>query len=605
VSNLATFFPQLDAVSQIREPVFRVEVNGQWRSGLRPVQYEQKAGDVPRVLLALDVGQAVCGGPRWLPESALEAIQPNDLVTVDLVRGSALLWRGLDSVRLFEGAIDGPAFAYSSTAEEAQFRAVDRSQALLAQAVGGQYVLGSGSPPVWLSGLDLTFNPDGRPNMSAQDVASSGGRARRVFSAVGDTGAELWTAASAANYLVSFYAAASWLALPSAGELTRLFGDRVLENVRVEGQTVLKALEHLSRRIGLRVTVALSPRPDGGLTRTLIFVGRGLGRQISLYHQMPGETFTLARTAMEKAEVEITWSEALARLELAGDVRLYESTFDLVPGWLATLEGQPREAYRRSDNSGLAANADVFRKWVLNEAGDYSAAPYSRGPAHDFLALFAQDDGLQRRRRLLPTVSTDEFGESHGVVVEISYDSGTTFRRYSGAVRVLRDECGVYLSSDELPAELFYAADRGWLRVRATAAVESDDRLRVTVERPGLEPDQRGRRLVLDVSSDYRWRKVDSGSLFHGGPSAEVDDTARLSSLAADLWEAQRRAPTPSHIGLPFFSVSYRVGDTVDAIRYRWAWLKRTSGGIETDPLVDVVRQTFGPEGWRTELVLE
>jgi hypothetical protein len=588
----------------MRGPVFRVEVAGHWQPDLRLVACEQRAGGVPRVHLALDVGQSPRGGPRRLPESALLAIGPTDLVTIDLVRGGSLVWRGGGSVRLFEGYVDGPTFSYSAEAETAEFWAVDRGESLLAQPVSGQYVERQGGDPLWLSGLDLTFNPDGLATMSAAPCTPGGGRARRVFTAPGGEQAQAWTAAEAANYLIATYASAEWLLLPALAELRRLFGTEVLENVRVEGRTVLAALEQLGRRAGLRATVALTQNASGLLVRSLVFVARGLGRTVSLYHQMPGETFAPTLTTMESCAVEVSWSESPALLELAGDVKLYEATFDLVPGWNPALQGQDRQAYRRGDNPGFADVADVYRKWVLNEAGDYTGEPYNAGPAFDFSDIFGHADYLVRRRRLLPTVSCNAAGESYGVYVELSYDDGETYARYVGPVAVLRDECGVYLASDQLPPALFHAADRDHLKLRVTATVESDARLGVVVQRPGAASDQRGRRLWLDVSKDFRFRTVHSSSIFHGGPSREVDDSEQLIDFAASLWQADHWAPTPGRAGLPFFSLAYQVGDRVDGVRYRSARLKRSQGGVETDPMIEAVRQTFTTEGWRTELVL-
>lgn len=604
MSNLAAFVPDLGPAPPVREPVFRVEVGGHWRPYLRPEAFEQRAGDVPRARLAMDIGQSVLGGGRQLVESSLRAIGPTDLVTVDLVRGGALALRGSDTVRLFEGYVDGPTFIYGPHGEAAGFAAADRSESLLGRRVHGQYVEGDGDP-LWLSGTDLVFNPEGEANMTAAPYEPLGGRSRRLFAAPGGPDAQPWTADQAANYLLAFYASASWLGLPTAAELTCVFGDEPVENVRLEGLTVLEALERLGRRAGLRATVALSRNAAGELTRALVFVRRGLGRCISLYHQMPGETFTLAKTAMERAEVEIDWAEAPASLALAGDVKLYESTFDLVPGWNPADEGLEREMYRRSGNPSFASVADVYRKWVLNEAGDYTGEPWNAGPARDLSGVFGHGEYLQRRRRFLPAVSTDDTGESLGVYVEVSYDGGESYARFRGAVRVLRDECGVYLAGDQLPPELFHAADRSDLAVRVTATVESDSRLGVLIERPGLDDDHRGARLWRDVSADFHCRTVCAASNLHGGPSRAVDDGDRLIALAADLWQAARHAPAPCRAGLPFFSVSYRVGDAVDGVRYRYARLKRSADGIETDPFVEAVRQTWTPEaGWRTELEL-
>jgi len=604
VSNLAVFFPTEPSVPVVREPVFRVEVDGHWRHSLRPTVYEQRAGAVPQLDLELDVGREPGSALRWLPESAMRAIGPDELVTVDLVRGTTLGWRSGGTVRLFEGYIDGPEFGYDAQGERTGFRAVDRSHALLSQRVGGQYVPVEGEPPEWLSGLDLVFNPGGEANMSEADETPGGERPRRLFVAPGSETAEPWTAAEAANYLLGFYASAPWLSLPKRGEITQLFGQEVLEDLRLEGRSVLEALEHLARRIGLRATVALSRDASGKLTRALVFVGRGLGRRVSLYHQMPDQAYARTRTFMERLDAKIAWSEALARVELVGDAKLYESTFELQPGWDPEKENEDPTAYHRSGNPNFAPVANVFRKWVLNEAGDYNDQPWELDGPYDFNTLFEQEAYLPRRRRFLPTISTDGMGESYGVYVELSYDDGDTWTRYQGPVRVLRDECGIHLAGDRLPAALYRAAKHDEYRCRVTATVESDSRLRALAEREDLADDHRGRRQWVDVSSDFHYRVVDAASIFALGPSRAVDDTERLQGLADDLFDAGRHAPVPAQIILPTFSTSYRVGDAIDGVRYRYAWLKREAAGLQTDPLVEAVRQSFTSQGWRTELTL-
>ncbi|MBN2583388.1 MAG: hypothetical protein JXL80_09985 [Planctomycetes bacterium] len=604
MSNKAVFFASESRVPVVSEPVFRIMVDGHWRAALRPVRYEQRVGDVPRLVLELDVGRALDESERWLPESVLWAAGPEQLVTVDLMRGTTLGWRGGGTVRLFEGYVDGPEFGYDARAERTSLVAVDRSHSLLASRVGGQYVNIEDEDATCLSGLDLVFNPDGRPNMSSEDDTPADERPRRLFVAPDSETAETWSAAEAANYLLAFYGAADWLDLPTRGELSDLLGDEPIENVRLEGRSLLEALEILGRRRGLRVTVALSQDASEQLTRTLVFVGRGLGRRVSLYHQMPEETYDRQRTFLERLDARIAWSESLARIELVGDVEVFESTFELLPGWDPAMEDEDPTAYRRSSNASFNGVTDVFRKWVLNEAGDYNDEPYELDGPYDFSGMFGTTAYLPRRRRLLPSISTDALGQSRGVHVELSYDDGETWLRYEGPVRVLRDECGIYLAGDGLAPALYRAAKTDQLRCRVTAAVESDSRLQVVAERDGLQDEHRGRRRWVDVSSDYHRRVVCSSSIFAGGSSRAVDDTEALQALADELFEADRYAPVSAKVTLPTFSTSYRVGDAVDGIRYRYAWLKRDADGIESDPYVESVAQRFTDEGWRTELTL-
>ena len=201
---MGVYFPRREEVDRVVPPLVRVTVNGRWRTGLRVVRVEQRVGGAPRVRLELDVGRSARGGPQWLPEAALLAIKPDDLVRVEIVRGGRADWRGLSALVLVEGMIEGPAFNYDAADEGAGFDVLDRSAMILDQHVSGQrHLLGTQVVP--LKGLELTFNMNGRGNRLAEAVSIEG-RPRYVFTAA-DSGdaddAEYWTAAQAAEYLVN------------------------------------------------------------------------------------------------------------------------------------------------------------------------------------------------------------------------------------------------------------------------------------------------------------------------------------------------------------------------------------------------------------------
>ena len=202
VTNLAIHFPPLATVPAAAQPLFRVTVGGRWRPDLYPVAYEQHLGSAPRVRLAMTTGQAVGGTVRRLPEMALRAVAPDELVRVDLLRGGSLASRGCGPLGLFEGYIDGPAFSYGPAAEEAGFWAVDRSAALLScrverPAPGGlRRRRGTARGP----------GPDVQPRRPSEHVGPGRPRARRA----GPGGssrppaaaeAQPWTTDQAANYL--------------------------------------------------------------------------------------------------------------------------------------------------------------------------------------------------------------------------------------------------------------------------------------------------------------------------------------------------------------------------------------------------------------------
>jgi len=140
------------------------------------------------------------------------------------------------------------------------------------------------------------------------------------------------------------------------------------------------------------------------------------------------------------------------------------------------LEGGPQGFYSPSTNVDFAAVRDVYRRWCLNEAGDYSDPPYNGGEPFDCTRIFGRAEYVQRRRRF-ENALTIHNGQSIGRHLEVSYDNGATWQAYGESFDVLDDECGVWLSSDQLPAELWSVVAAGTLKFRITAAVQSDTRL--------------------------------------------------------------------------------------------------------------------------------
>lgn len=71
-----------------------------------------------------------------------------------------------------------------------------------------------------------------------------------------------------------------------------------------------------------------------------------------------------------------------------GDFKIYEATFDLIKAWDPGLEQDNYESFSPSTNPNFCQVKDVYRKWCLNEAGQYSNSPYNQGDAFDFSQIF-------------------------------------------------------------------------------------------------------------------------------------------------------------------------------------------------------------------------
>jgi hypothetical protein len=153
--------------------------------------------------------------------------------------------------------------------------------------------------------------------------------------------------------------------------------------------------------------------------------------------------------------------------------QVVESTFELVPGWEPAKEGMSAGEYGQSTSSDFDTVANVHRLWVLNEDGAFSAAPFNRGPAFDLTALFQEGRAISPQPlQFGSTLTQDDAGRSLGVVVEVSTDSGSTWRRHGGSMRVLTSRAAIYFNDDVLPAGYL-----GSMRVRVTATLQSPEPL--------------------------------------------------------------------------------------------------------------------------------
>jgi hypothetical protein len=221
-----------------------------------------------------------------------------------------------------------------------------------------------------------------------------------------------------------------------------------------------------------------------------------------------------------------------------GDVRRYEITTELVPGWkpdanvdvpadvdaavdASTAHGEnldPDDTWcQKYHTSGALFHnyADVGRRWVLNETGRYLASLYARSSGHfassaytpwepsscsitdtriaddmstDTVAV-ASGEWSRLPRPLKECFSADSSGRSYGVVVEASFDGGINWERI--ACKVLSTEAGVYIEADDLSRmKTVYEDGTTWwealcndnARVRVTGVIEGDATISANIE---------------------------------------------------------------------------------------------------------------------------
>jgi hypothetical protein len=536
-------------------------------------------------------------------EDLAALIQPGETVTARLLRGGVLPGASRWDLVLFEGRIGRIEMSLGTEGEALHFQAEDLAAEVLRRRIGGQRIRTAGDSADLVSGLALVFNPDGQPNASPDLYDPGSGDPHTIFAAVPLAGAVAWTLDEAVAYLLAEYGGSDIAGVPSPGEIRSAVGPLVIRDVRLEGRTLGEALEALLELAGCVLTVSAEPQ-ESGVSRMLEILAPGRAPAAWLAHQAVGDRFRPAATSFSDLQVAMHFEDTPRRYVARGDRKVYESTFDLVAAWDDSLATYDPDDFSPSLNPNFDGVRDVFRKWALNEAGEYSQAPYSRGAAPDLGGLFEGAPYVRRHRRFLECLSRDGLGRSFGVYIEVSLDGGTSWERSAMAARVLRGECGIYLTDDPLSPRYLAAVMRGTARGRVTAAIESDACLVAERVAPGA-PDLSGRTRHLAVPAGYRYRRVASTSRFHGQTSADVaDDTQRLQELVDAAYEADRQSPAPARIEMPYLAMGRRIGERVLGVRGRRLDFARQAVGYESSPVLTRIRWDFAPVP-RTQLELE
>ncbi len=578
----------------VSAPQVEVTLGGRPEPRVRLERIEHALGAAPRATFGFGLGAGVGPSEDLRLEEAASRVRPGQEVVARLLRGGLAPGAGRGDMVVFRGRVVRLAMDLSAEDEGLRFEAEDLAAEVLARRVGGRRIAVAAGETAHVDGLDLVFNPDGRPNAAATFDA---------FAPPGSEGARAWTLGTAVAYLLGEHGQDGELELPSRGEVQAALGvDFVLNDVALEGRTLAAALEALLAPLGGRFAVATPPGAED-VGRRLEPVVPGRGPEVDLMHQRPGRVYDPSRTNTASLVGRVETAARAGRYVARGDAKLYESTFDLVAGWDDALAGDDPDAFSPTTNPDFDDVRDVHRKWVLNEAGDYTDPPFERGDPPDLADLFEGEAYVRRRRRFLDCLSRDGQDRSRGVYAEVSFDNGSSWRPLSQASRVLANACGVVLTGEVLPFDYLRAAMQGQVRVRVTATVESDARLTVEAEADGTS-DLPGRTRPVAVPAGYRYRKVAATSRFQGGDADEADDTAALEALVARAVAADRRCPAPTRAVLPGVAPGHATGMRVGAVRGRGLALARDWSALFLRPMIYRVVHRFAPEP-ETELELD
>lgn len=264
------------------------------------------------------------------------------------------------------------------------------------------------------------------------------------------------------------------------------------------------------------------------------------GPQKKVYLQRPGST------AISRDDTNVSDYHAnLSIVDLANEVEgftaplLVESTFDLHPVWTENLDSQNIDELNTPDER---ATGTVHRKYVVNESGDINSVrttPTALTSLDSLLTESHPDDGTRvipdHRRRLLPaltegldrgtladnlTTERDLVGE-RGYLLEyqrrwtdtLGAEQTEDWIEPDWRFAVLRDQMGIRLTG-AVPFELHTQLQEfpNDVALRITCSVQSDFARHVVATKQTSSPQAKTIRSVLDLSSRFHVRRVDSTS---------------------------------------------------------------------------------------------
>ena len=465
---------------------------------------------------------------------------------------------------IFEGQIERSNIKLKSDNNTIEIIARDFSAVLERITVYGQRII-KDTETIFLPGFETVFNPDGKANASSSSGQIHGNN-YTVFSA-NTQNAKFWKYEEVIRYLLNKYVTKSQLQIPSLKRLLTLTDRQVVRDLDVTGLNLIDALQRCCERIGIRFKfVPLNTSNDP--KQAIVFYKNDTAGKVELNYPESGR-INISSTNIASLHSVKNFQPVTHRFVGQGEFKIYEATFDLIKAWNDSLEGNVYSDFSPSTNPDFYKVRDVFRKWTLNEAGDYSETPYNRGDAFDFSTIFQSSDYAERRRRFWPCLTTDSQNNSLGYYLQVSFDNGLTWRQYEDAFNLLMDECGVWLSSDQLNIDLIIASMNDNLRFRITASVVSDERLTAIVANGPEDSVSPVVDHIVTLPRQFKYQKISGKSIFAGsnngnlGIPDEVDDTDALYEFVRHLAGNSSEGIETIDVQTPILGFNYRLGDKV------------------------------------------
>lgn len=394
-----------------------------------------------------------------------------------------------------------------------------------------------------------------------------------------------------------------------------------LRNFHVKrGEYLPNILDQILQPHGFDWCLVPTKRKDSTNRMQIKIFKYGEGEEKNVFLQAPakvkeegpqdaGPELDLSKTNMMRYDGTMNVADLANHVVVQGDFIEREITVELYRAWPESKDSMFAQDLKKSVVT--EANRFVWRKWVLNEGGDYTGL--RQVPLLDLFSFanLLGPESVVKRRRFHDCLAKDPDGRRRDPLVEFwneSPDDGGAARwdKVKHQCHILTRECGV-MFDDEDPPEFLMNLGSG-ARIRVTATVRGDTRVTGTATPDGKSPN--GNPVVLfipcwDIFADRQVQKTGNyaSSLKDSTNGHDTkDDTQNIQKYAEAVRNQEDAARLTASFVLHGIHTDYQIGQIVTKIEGRNISFNRYNDQQGQKKYLQIVAVTFDIQNQTTTL---
>ena len=129
--------------------------------------------------------------------------------------------------------------------------------------------------------------------------------------------------------------------------------------------------------------------------------------------------------------------------------------------------------------------------------------------------------------------------------------------------KILLDQCGIWLSTEQIDTDMWFAILNGVLKFRITASVCADERISFEAVDGPVNSTAEVVDKIITLPRRFKYQKVSPYSIFANGSANQIDDTQSIVEFAQGLSASSGFAAEQLQIKTACLSPIFTVGDRI------------------------------------------